>query len=173
MAFAVERARFALSEVNLGLIPATIAPYVIGRIGAVNARRYFLTGERFDATAAERAGLINGIVADSEALEVGPSRACYLPTWVPDAPSTQVLTLPPPVSTQAEAARVQAELMTAGPAAVCRSKELIDFVGSFASPSPEMLDGTAERLCDARAAPEGKEGVGAFLAKRKPAWIVA
>lgn len=49
MAVGVESAVFALSEVKLGLIPATISPYVIARIGAANARRFFLTGERFDA----------------------------------------------------------------------------------------------------------------------------
>ena len=40
---------FSLSEVKLGLLPATISPYVVARIGAGNARRFFLTAERFSA----------------------------------------------------------------------------------------------------------------------------
>ncbi len=58
---AVERvgAHFSLSEVKLGLIPATISPFVIEAIGARQARRLFLTAERFDADVALRLGLIH------------------------------------------------------------------------------------------------------------------
>ena len=56
-------ATFALSEARLGLIPATIGPYVIEAIGARAARRYFLTAERFDASQALRIGLVHEIVA--------------------------------------------------------------------------------------------------------------
>jgi len=59
IAIAAERATFGLTEVRLGLIPATIAPFVIARIGAANARRYMLTGERFDASHAQRIGLVH------------------------------------------------------------------------------------------------------------------
>jgi methylglutaconyl-CoA hydratase len=62
IAVAVDSARFGLSEVTLGLIPATISPYVIRAIGARTARRYFTTGERFAATEAQRIGLIHEIV---------------------------------------------------------------------------------------------------------------
>jgi methylglutaconyl-CoA hydratase len=62
IAVAVDSARFALSEVTLGLIPATISPYVIRAIGVRNARRYFTTGERFAASEAQRIGLIHEIV---------------------------------------------------------------------------------------------------------------
>jgi len=55
---AVESAEFGLTEVRLGLAPAVISPYVIRRIGERNARRYFLTGERFDARQALALGLI-------------------------------------------------------------------------------------------------------------------
>src|SRR5690606_21077774 len=57
---------FALSEVKLGLIPATIAPYLIRRIGEFNARDLMLTGRRFNATEAARLGLINTALADHE-----------------------------------------------------------------------------------------------------------
>ena len=50
---------FAFSEVKLGIIPAVISPHAVARIGASQARRYFLTGERFDAEVAERIGMIH------------------------------------------------------------------------------------------------------------------
>ncbi|GAB4359492.1 MAG: enoyl-CoA hydratase-related protein [Immundisolibacter sp.] len=62
IAVAVDGARFGLTEVRLGLAPATIAPYVIRAIGAREARRYFLTGERFDARHALRIGLLHEVV---------------------------------------------------------------------------------------------------------------
>lgn len=65
---AAEGACFCLSEVKLGLIPATISPYVIKAMGEQAARRYFLTAERFDATAAKRMGFAHE-VAIPEALD--------------------------------------------------------------------------------------------------------
>lgn len=59
IAIAADHTRFGLTEVRLGLIPATIAPFVIARIGASAARRYMLTGERFDAAAAKAIGLVD------------------------------------------------------------------------------------------------------------------
>jgi methylglutaconyl-CoA hydratase len=63
---ATDSARFALSECRLGLAPAVISPYVFRRIGETHARRYFLTGERFDAVHARRMGLVHDIVPDAE-----------------------------------------------------------------------------------------------------------
>jgi methylglutaconyl-CoA hydratase len=63
VALAAEGASFSLSEVKLGLIPATIGPYVVEAIGARAARRYFLTAERFDAAEALRIGLVHEVVA--------------------------------------------------------------------------------------------------------------
>jgi methylglutaconyl-CoA hydratase len=68
MAVATPGATFALSEVKIGLVPATISPYVIRSIGERAARRYFLTAERFDARKALQLGLINEIT-DEEALD--------------------------------------------------------------------------------------------------------
>ncbi|PCI61916.1 MAG: enoyl-CoA hydratase [Kordiimonadales bacterium] len=59
IAIAVDSAKFSLSEVRLGLSPATISPYVIAAIGARSARRYFQTAERFDAATAYRIGLVH------------------------------------------------------------------------------------------------------------------
>jgi methylglutaconyl-CoA hydratase len=61
-------ARFALSEVKIGLVPACIAPYVVRRTGEGRARQFFLTGERFDAERAREIGLVN-IVADPDELD--------------------------------------------------------------------------------------------------------
>lgn len=60
---ASETAGFCLSEVKLGLIPATISPYVIKAMGEQAARRYFLTAERFDAAEAQRIGVAHDVVA--------------------------------------------------------------------------------------------------------------
>ena len=63
MAVAVDTAGFCLSEVKLGLIPATISPYVIRAMGVRAAHRYFLTAERFDAPEALRIGFVHAVVA--------------------------------------------------------------------------------------------------------------
>ena len=62
IAIAAEDAEFCLSEVRLGLVPAVISPYVIRAIGPRQARRYFLTAERFSAMEARRIGLVHEIV---------------------------------------------------------------------------------------------------------------
>ncbi|UTY57272.1 enoyl-CoA hydratase/isomerase family protein [Massilia sp. erpn] len=62
IAVAVEEANFCLSEAKLGLIPATISPYVIKAMGENAARRYFLTAERFSAREAHRIGFVHETV---------------------------------------------------------------------------------------------------------------
>ena len=64
MAVAVEGTRFAFSEVKLGLIPATIAPYVIEAIGPRRARQLFLTANIFDADYAAHAGIIDMVLPE-------------------------------------------------------------------------------------------------------------
>lgn len=66
MAVGSDRASFALSEVKIGLIPATISPYVIRAIGERAARRYFMTGERFDAARALQLGLLSELCPEEE-----------------------------------------------------------------------------------------------------------
>ncbi|TQV87655.1 enoyl-CoA hydratase/isomerase family protein [Aliikangiella coralliicola] len=61
IALASEKALFCLSEVKLGLIPSVISPYVVKAIGERNAKRYFATAERFDATEAKHINLIHKI----------------------------------------------------------------------------------------------------------------
>ncbi len=68
MAVSVRTATYCLSEVKLGLIPATISPYVIRAMGARAAHRYFLTAERFSAKEAHRIGFVHELV-DADALD--------------------------------------------------------------------------------------------------------
>jgi len=59
-----EKAFFSLSEVKLGLNPSVISPFVIQKIGVNQARRFFITGERFDAVKAREIGLVNEVIND-------------------------------------------------------------------------------------------------------------
>lgn len=75
-AIGVEGAKFALSEVKLGLVPAVISPYVIAAIGVRHARRLFLSGEVFDAAEAARIGLLHQVVPGAE-LDAAVDRALH------------------------------------------------------------------------------------------------
>lgn len=65
VAIGVEGARFGLTEVKLGLIPATIGPYVVARMGAARARRVFFSGRVFDAAEAVDLGLLARVVPEA------------------------------------------------------------------------------------------------------------
>lgn len=66
IAIASDNAAFALSEVKLGLAPAVISPYVIAKIGASQARRYFVSAERFSAIRAAAIDLVHEVVLATE-----------------------------------------------------------------------------------------------------------
>jgi methylglutaconyl-CoA hydratase len=74
MAIACADARFGFTEVRLGLIAATISPYVVAALGPRRARRYFSTGEVFDAETARHVGLVDEIVADAASLAAAKAR---------------------------------------------------------------------------------------------------
>jgi methylglutaconyl-CoA hydratase len=95
VAVASADAIFGFSEVKLGIIPAVISPFVLAKIGTA-ARRYFLTGERFDAETALRIGLVNEVAADldeavervvAELLTSGPEAVRAAKALVRDRPS--------------------------------------------------------------------------------------
>ena len=100
IAIADERAVFAFSEVKLGIIPAVISPYALRKIGESAARRYFVTGERFDAATALRIGLVHEVTSDldgalaaivAELRTAGPRAARHAKRLVldrPDGPET-------------------------------------------------------------------------------------
>ncbi len=82
---AVDTARFGLTETRLGLIPATIGPYVIARLGEARARRYFMSSRLFDCAEAHRLGLVSEMVpADRLDATVEAEAKAYLDTS-PDA----------------------------------------------------------------------------------------
>jgi len=74
MAVSTSSARFSFSEVRLGLIAATISPYVVDAIGPRAARGLFATGRVFDAAHAEKIGLVTECVADAAALKQAQAR---------------------------------------------------------------------------------------------------
>jgi methylglutaconyl-CoA hydratase len=138
IALGVPEATFALSEARLGLIPATIGPYVIEAIGARRARRYFLTAERFGAEEARAMGLLHEVVP-REALDERVDALVAL-------------------------------LKAAGPAAQLECKALIRGV-AHRPIDEDVIAGTAAHIAAVRASPEGREGVAAFLGKRRPSWL--
>ena len=91
---------FAFSEVKLGIVPAVISPFALAKIGESAARRYFVTGERFDAETALRIGLVHELADDREAAlgrvldelrTAGPRAARHAKRLVldrPDGPET-------------------------------------------------------------------------------------
>lgn len=138
LAIATERAHFAFSEVKLGLVAATISPYVVAAIGPRRARSLFITGRVFDAANALKIGLVDEVVTDRAAL--------------------------------AEVRRRIAEEMNAcGPAAVAESKRLVDHVAGRPV-DHALMESTAHWIARVRASEEGREGVQAFLARRRPKW---
>lgn len=138
IAIAVEQATFALSETRLGIIPSVISPYVVAAIGPRYARRYVLTGERFDAAEAARIGLVHRVVP-ADALD-------------------------------AAVAEMAAALLLAGPAAQAAGKRLVADVAGRPLDNA-LVEETSRRIARLRATPEGREGMTAFLEKRRPAWV--
>lgn len=140
IAAASTETEFAVSEVRLGLTPATISPYVLAAMGERAARRYFLTAERFSAAEAYRIGFIQEISQPDKL----------------DATVNAIL----------------GEIVQGAPGAHAVTKDLIRSVAGQPLTS-ELLEDMAVRIATARASEEGKEGVGAFLEKRSPAWLRA
>lgn len=139
IAVAAETAQFATSEVRLGIVPAVIAPFVVRAIGPREARRRFLTAERFGAEEARRIGLVHEVVP-------------------PDALEDRV---------QAFAA----EILKGGPLALADAKRLVRLVEMMPQGGSILAEATVGMIAERRASDEGKEGIAAFLEKRKPAWI--
>jgi methylglutaconyl-CoA hydratase len=74
MAVCTADAEFAFAEVRVGLLPATVSPYVVAAVGPRTARGLFATGRSFNAAHAERIGLVSEVVADAAALEQARDR---------------------------------------------------------------------------------------------------
>jgi methylglutaconyl-CoA hydratase len=150
IAVATADAKFRFSEVRLGLIPATISPYVLQAIGPRWTRALFATAEAFDGEFAEKIGLTQYTVADQAGL---------------DAMMEQLSVL----------------AFAAAPGAVADAKALVRFLiddvtrsrnlaGAGHVIDDHLMKETARRIALRRASPEGREGLAAFLEKRKPEW---
>jgi len=137
IAVAADDSRFGLTEVRLGILPALISPYVIRRLGDRHARELMLTGERFDAAAALRVGLVHHVVPAAEL----------------DAKVAE---------------RVEA-LIAGGPLAQRRVKMLLEL---WADSAWEEYRAALPRvLAEVRSGEEAREGLAAFLEKRRPPWL--
>lgn len=138
IAVAVTTAKFALTEVRLGIVPAAISPYVVAAVGPRQARRLFLTAVPFEATEAQTLNLVH-FTASAEELDA--------------------------------AVQQQVELvLRGGPAALRAAKALVRNV-SPATDRDDLAGETARLLARLRVSPEGKEGLSAFLERRKPGWV--
>jgi len=136
IAIASDQALFGFTEVRLGLVPATIAPHVVEKIGSGRALPLFLTGERFNAARALEIGLVARVVS-------------------PDALDSAV-------------DEVVAALLRCGPDAQAACKVLVRAVAG--ADRAEVDTYTADLISGIRTSTEGREGVSAFLEKRKPSW---
>lgn len=138
MAVATPESVFCLSEVKVGLMPATIGPYVVRAIGQRAARRYFTTAEVISADTAFKLGLVSELVESDE------------------------------LDTSVE--KLIKSLLRNGPQAVAEAKRLVLDVAD-GEINAEMIADTSQRIAHTRGSAEGKEGLTAFLEKRKPSWI--
>jgi methylglutaconyl-CoA hydratase len=127
-------------EVRLGLAAATIAPYVVRRIGEGQARALFTTGVRIDAREAQRVGLVSWVVEGTEALDAAVDEA--VGGILAGAPGA------------VRAAKALARDLALG----------------HAGPPMRYPEAMASRLADRRASPESAEGLAAFLERRRPSW---
>ncbi len=138
IAVAMKTTRFSFSEVRMGIIAATISPYVVEAIGPRWARALFTTGEIFDGDFAHKIGLVQYVAADETEMEQTVEHLADL-------------------------------VFQASPAAVADSKDLVaEVTGRTFDADLSRL--TAKKLAHRRASAQGKEGLAAFLEKRKPVW---
>lgn len=133
VAVCADDTKFSFSEVKLGLLPGTISPFVIPKIGAGHARALFSTGEIFGAEKAQQVGLVHDISTFDEL------------DGLVNAKIKSVL--------------------SSGPQACAAAKQLV-------LDAPVSAEESARRLAHARASEEGREGVAAFLEKRKASFVV-
>ncbi len=130
-------AKFSLTETQLGIAPAQIAPYVVHRLGLTTARRLMLTGARFEGEEATRYGLADFVADDAAGLD-------------------------------AIEAGIKKSVTRCAPGANATTKELV-LAATHLEPEP-MRKLAADRFATCLLSDEGREGIKAFVEKRKPYW---
>ena len=130
-------AKFALTETQLGIVPAQIAPHVIRRVGETAARRLMLTGARFDGEEAARLGVADFLVDDATDLD-------------------------------AVEADIRKAVRKCAPGANAATKKLV--LASTHLNADEIIDRAADVFAGCITSDEGREGISAFVQKRKPNW---
>ena len=143
IAICTEGTIFAISEARVGLIPSTISPFVINAIGESHAKRYFLTGEKFNATKALDIGLVHEVVPEGN-LKLKSEQ--IVESLIKCGPNAQR----------------EAKRLFGVPRELLRDPNL----------SAEITNDLAERIAELRVSVEGQEGIKAFLEKRKPSWSI-
>ena len=136
VAIGSEDCKFGLTETRLGLIPATISPYVIARMGEGRARQVFMNSRIFRSEEACDLGIVARVVSPDDmdaAIEAEVAPYLSLPGG-----------------------------------AVARAKSLARFLGPKIDDA--VIEATIDRLAEAWDSDEAREGIAAFLEKRKPAW---
>lgn len=133
----VNTATFGLTEVKLGITPATISPYVVKRIGEANARRNFFNSRIFKAADAEKMGLLSEVVEGDE-LDAAIEKEVKM-------------------------------ILKCAPGAIASVKKLIEYVDTHGSADNRIY--TIANLADAWETAEGRDGIDAFLNKRKAPWL--
>jgi len=134
---ATEDAKFALTETQIGIPPAQIAPLVAQRIGLAAARRIMLTAARFDGRGAKEIGLVDFVAADAAGLD-------------------------------ALEADIRRSVLACAPGANAATKEIL--LAARTLHGDRLVDFAAERFAASMLGEEGREGIAAFLEKRKPRW---
>ncbi len=142
IAIAAKDTQFSLSEVRLGIVPACIGPFVVAKIGASQARRLFISAERFTATQARDVGLVHEVVETAADLDTALERVLG-----------NILQCGP--NAMAVAKKLVLDLSWPE-----RREQLGD-----------CLEYVARTLSELRVSNEGQEGVKAFLEKRRPSWL--
>jgi isohexenylglutaconyl-CoA hydratase len=130
-------AKFGLSETQLGITPAQIAPFVVSRIGLINAKRLMLTGARFDGREALTLGLADSFAEDAAGLDQFEQE-------------------------------IRASVKKCAPGANAITKEIL--AATQILPPDEMVAFAAHGFATCLMSAEGREGISAFIMKRKPAW---
>lgn len=136
-AIATPYAKLALSEVKLGIAPATIGPYVVRSIGEKAARRMFISGQTISAEKAEQLGFYSELVTADQ--------------------------IDSTINALCEA------ILHNGPNAIQVAKKLASAL-AIGPINNEMIASTVRQIADMRDSAEGREGMSAFLEKRKPNW---